>query len=68
METNTQKEPRHVRIIKACALYVFPALIVMLVTIIFVVPAPKKAGPKTASQIDAEIQRLNQEKAKLQSH
>ncbi len=58
-------EPLHVKIIKALGLYIFPAIIVILLLIILLVPAPKKPAPRTTQSIDAEIQRLQQEKQKL---
>ena len=65
METASQKEPLHVRIIKVLGLYVFPAIIVILLLAILLIPAPKKATPRTTQSIDAEIERLLQEKQKL---
>jgi hypothetical protein len=60
-----QIEPKHVKVIKACALYVFPAIIVILLALILLIPAPKNGTPKDVKAIDAEIQRLLQEKTKI---
>ena len=61
----TDMEPLYVRIIKILGLYVFPAIIFALLMVLLFVPTPKKTAPRTAQAIDAEINRLMQEKQNL---
>lgn len=63
MEPLIIPEPRHVKIIKACALYIFPALIVLLLTALFFIPTRKT--PRTIEEIDATIQKLEIQKTRL---
>lgn len=63
METT---HPTYVKVIKALAIYIFPAIIAGLLIAIAFVPAPERSSPRTKQAIEAEIQRLLEEKKILE--
>ena len=58
-----------VKIVKIFAIFVFPIIIIGLLVVITFVPVRKKpTAPKTAQEIEAQIQLLQFQKSKLPAH